>query len=206
MTTVRPLPSTDRGRRTRAAIIDAAAATMYANGVAATSLDEVLRASGTGKSQLYHYFADKADLVGAVLDRQVEQVLACQPGITSTDTWDGLQAWADELLAGHRGPAGPLACPLGTLSSELKNDDSYQPLLADAFGRWEAPLAAGLRAMRTRGELLEAADPDRLAAMLIAALQGGMLLARTKRDVTVLEDVVRATLDTIATFRAGAAD
>jgi len=46
--------STERGRRTRAAIVDTAATMMYANGVATTALDDILAASGTGKSQLYH--------------------------------------------------------------------------------------------------------------------------------------------------------
>ncbi len=48
------LPATAHGRRTRAAIIDAAAQMMYQKGVAATSLDDILAASSTGKSQLYH--------------------------------------------------------------------------------------------------------------------------------------------------------
>ncbi|WP_237096986.1 TetR/AcrR family transcriptional regulator, partial [Mycobacteroides abscessus] len=57
------LPATAHGRRTRAAIIDAAAQMMYQKGVAATSLDDILAASSTGKSQLYHYFKDRSELV-----------------------------------------------------------------------------------------------------------------------------------------------
>lgn len=68
----RPLPLTERGCRTRASIVDAAATLMYQRGVCATSLDDVLAAAGSGKSQLYQYFADKADLVAAVIERQLE--------------------------------------------------------------------------------------------------------------------------------------
>lgn len=68
--------STERGQRTRAAIIDAAATMMYESGVAATSVDDILAASNTGKSQLYHYFADKSELVAAVVDCQLERLLA----------------------------------------------------------------------------------------------------------------------------------
>ncbi|WP_237160754.1 TetR/AcrR family transcriptional regulator, partial [Mycobacteroides abscessus] len=61
-TSATKLPATAHGRRTRAAIVDAAAQMMYQKGVAATSLDDILAASSTGKSQLYHYFKDRSDL------------------------------------------------------------------------------------------------------------------------------------------------
>jgi len=45
--------------------------------------------------------------------------------------------------------------------------------------------------MKARGELTAEADPARLAKTMIAALQGGLLLARTYRGV----DLIRSTLD-----------
>lgn len=39
--------TTERGQRTRAAIIDVAATLMYQNGVSGTSVDDILAASGT---------------------------------------------------------------------------------------------------------------------------------------------------------------
>ena len=58
---------------------------MYQRGVGLTTLEDVLAAAGAGKSQLYHYFDSKADLVAAVIERQLESVLAQQPTLdTST--------------------------------------------------------------------------------------------------------------------------
>ncbi|WP_293235758.1 TetR/AcrR family transcriptional regulator [Mycolicibacterium sp.] len=192
---VRALPTTERGRRTRAAIIDAAATLMYERGVAMTSLDEVLAAAGSGKSQLYHYFSNKSDLVGAVIERQLEWILEeQQPYLDQTDSWTGIQEWAARYLDLHAPPEGPFACPLGTMAAELKNDEAFRPLLDAAFRRWELPLADGLRAMKRRGEIKRSADPDRLAATVIAALQGGMLLARVRNDVTVLKDALSSAI------------
>lgn len=191
----RPLPATERGRRTRAVIIDAAATLMYERGVGPTSLDEVLAAAGCGKSQLYHYFSSKSDLIDAVIDRQLELVLEEQhPHLDHTDSWQGIHEWAARYLDLHAPPDGPFACPLGTMAAELKNDEAFRPLLDTAFRRWEKPLADGLLAMRRRGEIKRSADPDRLAAMVIAALQGGMLLARLRDDVTVLRDSLSSAL------------
>ena len=69
---------TARGTATRARIVEAATDLVRAHGVANTSLDAVLAASNASKSQLYHYFADKDDLVLAVIQRQTECVLAAQ--------------------------------------------------------------------------------------------------------------------------------
>ena len=187
----RPLPATERGRRSRAAIVESAAKLMYENGVAATSVDDVLAAAGCGKSQMYHYFDDKADLIRAVISRQVELVLAAQQDtLERADTWDGLQAWKEHVIATHSRRGGPFACPLGTMASELDNDKAFRPALNAAFRRWEAPLTRGLQVMRDRGELVADADPARLAILLIAALQGGILLARVRKDVTILRDTL----------------
>jgi TetR/AcrR family transcriptional repressor of nem operon len=186
----RGLPMTQRGRRARAAIIDAAATLMYQRGVSATSLDDVLAQAGSGKSQLYHYFIDKADLVRAVIDRQLDRVLTSQPALERTDSWAGIDAWVSEILQAHAAPGGPFACPLGTMAAELKNDEAFRPSLDAAFGRWAEPLERGLRAMQQRGDLSVKADPARLAMMVIAALQGGMLVARVQGNITPLQDAL----------------
>jgi TetR/AcrR family transcriptional repressor of nem operon len=189
--------STERGQRTRAAIVDVAATMMYENGVAGTSLDDILAASGTGKSQLYHYFTDKSELVAAVVERQLERVLAAQPSLAHVDSMKGIERWAREVLAAHRQPGGPFACPLGSMAAELKNDPAFRPALDAAFRRWEQPFAEGLRQMRARGELGSRENPDRLAATIIAALQGGMLLGRISGDVTALRDAVNLAVENI---------
>ncbi|WP_431240147.1 TetR/AcrR family transcriptional regulator [Mycolicibacterium aichiense] len=185
-----PVPLTARGRRTRAAILDAAALLIYQRGVRATSLDDVLAVAGCGKSQLYHYFDDKAELVGAVIDRQLEIVLAAQPGLTHIDSWATLDAWMAGIVEMHSAPGGPFACPLGKLAAELMDDEVFRPRVDAAFGRWMGLLADGLRTMQERGALRADAEPDRLAANVIAALQGAMLVGRVRGDITAMRDAI----------------
>lgn len=185
----------------RALIVDAAATLMYQRGVSATSLNDVLAIAGSGKSQLYHYFVDKADLVRAVVERQTQIVLAQQPLINSVDSWAGLDAWIEEILRAHSAPGGPFSCPLGTMAAELKNDDAFRPSLDAAFRRWEAPLERGLQSMQDRGELADTADPARMATGVIAALQGGMLLASVHGDIAPLRDTLRAAVAYLREWR-----
>ncbi|MCV7215159.1 TetR/AcrR family transcriptional regulator [Mycobacterium crocinum] len=200
------MPLTARGRRTRAAIVDAAAVLIYERGVRATSLDDVLAAAGCGKSQLYHYFEDKSELVGSVIDRQLEIVLAVQPGLMLIDSWATLDAWLAGIVQMHSAPGGPFACPLGKLAAELMDDETFRPRLDAAFGRWVGLLAEGLRTMRERGDLTADAEPDRLAANIIASLQGGMLVGRVRADIIPMCDAVDVARAQLRQWRPVAAD
>ena len=68
---------TSKGSRTRERIVEAAGELLLTRGFAATSLDDVEAAAGTGSSQLYHYFDSKSDLLQAVAVH--EQSLARPP-------------------------------------------------------------------------------------------------------------------------------
>jgi AcrR family transcriptional regulator len=89
-------PSTRRGRDTRRRIIVVAAELMYERGLSATSIEGVLAASATGKSQFYHYFSSREELLGEVLDHQLDLILEEQnsfPLATWGATWGGIHAW-----------------------------------------------------------------------------------------------------------------
>lgn len=189
---------TARGAATRARIVDAAADLMYLGGVADTSLDAILAASGTSKSQLYHYFADKDDLVLAVIVCQTERVLAAQPP-DPLDSLAALRCWRDAVveLQTRRNCVG--GCPIGSLVSELAESPQPRTLLAEGFGRWESYLAAGFAAMRDRSELKPGAEPADLAAAVLTALQGGLLLAQATRSTRHLEVALDMALHHAAT-------
>lgn len=194
-------PKTARGRERRGAIISAAAALMYEHGVKATSVDDVLVASGCGKSQFYHYFSGKNDLVAAVLEYQFEIVLG---GIHEfrLDTWSGIRAWFDSLLVGQE-QRGFKGCPVGSLTVELSaSSPSLQRHVAEAFSRWENILADALASMK-RKELLEPrAQPVLLAETALSAIQGGYLLSTARRDIRPMETALAAAYTHLRTSRA----
>ncbi|MDO3000178.1 TetR/AcrR family transcriptional regulator [Mycobacteroides abscessus subsp. massiliense] len=86
---------------------------MYQKGVAATSLDDILAASSTGKSQLYHYFKDRSELVKAVVERQTELVLAAQPTLSQIDSMEGIESMGPGDLGQSRSPRRPVRMSAG---------------------------------------------------------------------------------------------
>jgi TetR/AcrR family transcriptional regulator, transcriptional repressor for nem operon len=68
-------PTTERGRATRQRIVAAARQVVAEKGASAASLDEVGARAPASRSQLYHYFDDKNDLLKAVAEATNEVVL-----------------------------------------------------------------------------------------------------------------------------------
>ncbi len=190
---------TARGTATRARIVAAAAELVRARGIANTSLDAVLEASKASKSQLYHYFADKDDLVLAVIQRQTESVLgAHESHLRKLNSLAGLRRWRDAVVELTRQNDCAGGCPLGSLVSALAESPRPRALLADSFARWEAFLATGFAAIQARAGTKPRADPQDLAVAMLAALQGGLLLAQTMRSTRPLELALDMAIDSVA--------
>jgi TetR/AcrR family transcriptional regulator, transcriptional repressor for nem operon len=172
---------TAKGRATRERIVAAASELISERGIAETSLDDVIERAGVSKSQLYHYFDDRAALLRAVVEHNTEGVIDYLGAVD--DSWKAIRAWLGSMveLQVERQACG--GCPVGSLVPQLaETDDRARLALADSFTRWEALLEEGLRSMQSRGKLDSRADPGELATATMAAIQGGLLLTQTRRD------------------------
>ncbi|MEW2502839.1 TetR/AcrR family transcriptional regulator [Amycolatopsis sp. CA-161197] len=201
---VRPTRVTARGEATKARIVQAAVDLMTVKGVAATTLDDVRAASGTSKSQLYHHFADKNELVQAVIEFQAHEVLNFQgEQLRRLNSIRGLERWRDAIVQRNALRDGAYGCALGSLASELSDsNERARSALAQHFETWLGLLADAFTRMRKDGKLRPDADPERLATGLMSALQGGYLLAQTERDVRLMKVGLDMAIDYIRTFRA----
>jgi TetR/AcrR family transcriptional repressor of nem operon len=197
-------PVTEKGRETRERIVTAAAELVGERGVAGTSLDDVRGRAHVSKSQLYHYFADRDDLMRAVARAVSDDVVGGQAVLFAhLDTIDGLRAWADALVALQQTRRARGGCPIGSLAGQLaEHDDGARSELADGMDRWQAGIRDGLERMAARGELPPDADPGLLAQRTLAAVQGGLLLTQIRRDPAQLRHALDGALDAIRAARA----
>lgn len=175
---------------------------MYARGVNRTTLDDVRIASGTSKSQLYRHFVDKEALVRAVVALRARQVLERERGyLERFRSFSALERWRNALVERNALQRGAYGCVLGSLAGELSDqDDEARERLWTHLADWSALIAAGLRRMQDAGSLSMDADPDKLSVGLMAALQGGYLLAETAHDVAPMETALDMALDHIRSF------
>jgi TetR/AcrR family transcriptional repressor of nem operon len=176
----------------RLAILDAAARLISRQGFADTSIEDVIREAGlSGKSHFYHYFPSKQVLGYEVLERHfarfAERGLAIlrEPMIEPADR---LALFIDTLVALQGEREGRDGSPFGNLAGELADsNEGFRQRLALVFDRWAQQLEALLWELRDR--LRDGVEPARLARFIIAALEGGMMMSRVKRDVRVMQGI-----------------
>ncbi len=184
---------TPKGARTRARIVEEAAALIHERGVASTTLEDVKVAAEVSGSQMYHYFPDKNALVQAVIDYQADAIVNNQGQLLRSA--NGVEAWRKMVISEAKRTKARGGCPLGSLGGQLAEcDPEARGLIAAGFDRWAAAIGDGLRSLHADGKLPSGIDPDDLATTVLATLQGGLLLAQVQRSTRPFETAVNTVL------------
>jgi AcrR family transcriptional regulator len=192
---------TKKGAATRARIIDAAAELIASNGAANTCLDDIRAATGTSKSQLFHYFPEgKAQLLFAVAEAQAQRVLDDQrPLLDELHSWDAWARWKDLILRIYAPKIE--YCPLAALTSQFpRNDPRIRDLISGLYESWQRSLAKGLETMRADGLLRADADTDELATAVLVAVQGGVAMGQVIGSLDPLRTALDAAISHVRTY------
>lgn len=161
------------------------------DGYAATSPRDVLDHSGAGQGSLYHHFrGGKGELAAAALERTEGELRAELEVVLGHD--DPLDAVRAYLLAERPALRG---CRLGRVTAEpaIERDAVRRPVAA-YFAHAQQRIALLLAQARDQGRL-RGAEPDDIAAALVAMVQGGYVLARAHQDP---EELIRAQRGAVA--------
>lgn len=187
---------TKKGTATRQRIIEAAAAEIRERGVGTITLDDIGRRSGTGKSQLFHYFPEgREQLLLAVAQHEADRVLADQePYLGRLTTWDAWRQWRDAVVERYRRQG--VHCPLGALVTEIgRRTPAAQAVTRELFEQWRRQVELGIRQMQASGDIDTELDASRTASAMIAAIQGGVVILMTTGSVRPLEAALDLCLD-----------
>jgi TetR/AcrR family transcriptional repressor of nem operon len=176
---------------------------MYVKGVGATTLEEILAASAAGKSQFYQHFSGKDDLVQDVIALRAEEILSGQTlRLQKLDSFRGLQQWRNAIVQSNALRRGAWGCTLGSLAAELSDvNDTARVALAKHFAEWTQLLAEAFGRMRDNGLLRDDIDAHALALGVMAALQGGYLLAQNAHDPLPMEVALDMAINHVRSFQ-----
>ncbi|WAZ19235.1 TetR/AcrR family transcriptional regulator [Streptomyces cinnabarinus] len=168
-------------------MILSAAALLRESGASATSIDRVLAHSGAPRGSVYHHFPggraqlidEAVALAGDFIAGLIEAAMEVDDPVEAVDAFFAL--WRDRLVES----AFRAGCPITAVAVET-NDDAPQLARSAAavFARWQQALAAlflrhGVTEERGR----------RLAAFIIAAVEGAVIMCRAERSTAPLEAV-----------------
>ena len=168
-------------------IIDSTCQLMELQGYHATGLNQILTESGAPKGSLYYYFPDgKEELAVEALERS-GAMIAERIAMTIDESEDGVTAVTSFIrrLATYVEASGfRQGGPITAVALEVAStNDRLREACHTAYVSWQELFADKLEA--------EHGEPraQRLAALIIAALEGGIILSRSARSVQPLLDV-----------------
>jgi TetR/AcrR family transcriptional regulator, transcriptional repressor for nem operon len=181
-----------RDRRSRERILEAASTLFHQSGYNATSLDDILGASGVCRSNFYYHFKSKEDLAMEVLQQQAEMFESrCIAGILENRSIPArvrLQRLFEALAAGQRAEAYRCGCPFGNLAAELAGvHPEFRRRLSEFFWRWEESVDRCLQDGVRRGEFRSDLETRPVATALVSQIEGAILLTKTHRHEGPIE-------------------
>jgi AcrR family transcriptional regulator len=148
-------------------------------------------ASNVSKSQLYRHFEDKQALVRAVIEFVGDRRIADQrERLSKVTTFAGLRRWRDALVETNALQEGRYGWPWGSFANEVADQDAIarqKPTSRSRRGKSSSRISCDVS---RRGPLLTRRRRPAAATGLLAAVQGGYLLAQTARDVTPMASAI----------------
>ncbi len=187
----------------RLRMLQAAQELFHQQGIHATSVDQILQRSGTGKSQFTHYFKTKERLVHEVLGQLHEWLRGDNAPVNyKVRTWDELDDWFRFFVKAQQQGGCERACPVGTIGNDLSDEQELLRQDVRLIYEWvRGQLARFFAERRAAGELAETVDPEELADFCIVIVQGGLFVGKIKRETDTFEHAVEHALAYVQSLR-----
>jgi len=167
-------------------MIESAVALFRERGIEGTSFSDVLERSGAPRGSLYHWFPGGKAQLAEEATRYAGEVIAAglSAALDQKDPVAAVRGFARvyrELLPESDFAAG---CPIASAGLEGDRSPAARAAAGAAFAQWERLLTD---AFARRGVDRERAAS--VATLAIAAIEGGIVLARAQRSTAPLERV-----------------
>ncbi|MDT0542787.1 MULTISPECIES: TetR/AcrR family transcriptional regulator [Streptomyces] len=169
---------------------------LWERGYVGTSPKAIQQRAGAGQGSMYHHFSGKPDLALAAIRRSAEQLRATAEACLSGPgtAYDRVRAYLlreREVLRG---------CPIGrlTMDPDVIGDAALREPVEETLDWLRARLAGVVSEGVERGEFDAGLDPERIAASVVATVQGGYVLARAAGSPAPFDSAVQGLLDLLA--------
>ncbi len=191
--------SMSKAQLTRAHIVEQAAALFNQQGYAGASMSDLMRATSLQKGGIYNHFRSKDELALAAFDFAVDRIQqrfrgALQGKRHAVDRLMAMLTVYEDFIV-HPPLQG--GCPI--LNTAVDSDDAHPALRTrtqQAMDSWRSLVERIVTKGVARGELQPTVDPETVASVLIATIEGGIMLSKLYDDPSHLD---RA-LDHLATY------
>jgi TetR/AcrR family transcriptional repressor of nem operon len=179
-----------KGEQTRKKIVEAAAPIFNKRGYKGSSLNDLMEATGLKKGGIYRHFASKEELAAEAFDYTWEA--AWKARLLHVDEKANGINKLKQLIANfieRRSPV-PGGCPV--LNTAVDADDG-NPILRSrvgkALGSWTGRLQAYVEEAQQQRDAKPDVDPKDVATLIVASLEGALMMSRIQRNEEALRRV-----------------
>ncbi len=172
---------------TREHMIETTAGLIHSRGFYGTSLNEILQESGAPRGSLYYHFpGGKEELVLEAARQGVANVTQLLKEILtgSPDPADGVRAFVEAAAHVLRDSGYVFGCPVAPIVLDSPESSALAEVCQEALEEWQQVLVEGLGSGG-----IERGRAESLATMIVCGLEGGLILARARRDIAPLDAV-----------------
>lgn len=193
--------------RTRLELIEAAEREIHLHGYQAASLNKIIADAGVTKGALYYHFANKQSLGYAVLDeiwgpqmRAVWVEPLQQQGVNPINAMIKAIKTAGQAMSAQ---AVILGCPINNIAQEMSPiDEGFRRRVNDLLAQWREAIGDALRRGQAQGDVAKRLQPEAIAAMLVASIEGCVGMAKNAQSHELLMQCGAGVIDYLQTLRA----
>jgi TetR/AcrR family transcriptional repressor of nem operon len=183
-------------------VVDKAMHQFWERGYRATSVDDLVRATGVKPGSLYSAFpGGKRALFLKSLDRYSAMVVPQklgrldEPGASLADVRGYFDGLVEDLLS----PYGRQGCLMvNTAIERSSEDEKVAAVVRGHIDRLQHRFTEALRTAVRRGELPATADPEQIVSRLAAAAMGLMVIGKVNPNEEMLRAIVDSTFAGLA--------
>jgi TetR/AcrR family transcriptional repressor of nem operon len=201
-----PTTKSTRGEATRQRIVEQSATVFNRHGYSGTSMSALMDATGLEKGGLYRHFESKQDLAAAAFDYAWETVSEPRRrGLENCVTSLEKLLLLVQNFVEQPSRTLPGGCPL--LNTAIDSDDGNPVLRGKArvaLEQWRTGIADIVRQGQTSEELRGDIDPAAVATIVIAGLEGAVMMSRLEKTREPLRAIAEHLAGYLQTLKAAA--
>lgn len=189
---------TAKGELARQKIIEIATAIVNRKGFGATTIQDIISATGMQKGGIYFHFPDKDALGLAILEKARENFLLFLDSALSGDSPGAcLENFFRLAVEKHLATGFIGGCIFGNTATEFSDTDSrFAAVIERVFDEWIELIRSTVSAAQDAGQARTDIPSAELALHIVAAIEGGIMLSRLKKN----EESMKKCLDTVRAF------
>jgi len=189
-----------KGEQTREKILTKAALVFNRQGFRATTINDLLEATGTTKGNLYFHFSGKEEVGLEVLKREKEAFLKfLDTALMGETPGAGLDNFFRSAFEKHRRRDFVGGCPFGNTALEASDTAPiFAELVSGVFDEWIGKIQSKIAEAQEAGQVRRDLPAKHLAELVVATVEGGIMQARLQKA----EGPLSCALETLRTLLA----